>query len=157
MTTPPHRAFTPTDHEVAIDTTTELSEAVKRINAITETTTDTFTPLHEVRNKARLAALVADMTVHGWRGPPIVTEGGAGGNAYTGVHRLAAADQVWHDEGIRIEIRHVDIGELCDLYGINWRELVTDVYGDTYDAATQLHHLLPADVKDYLGYDVGGA
>jgi len=123
---------------------------------IVDTATGTFTPLHGVTDPEKVAALAADMAERGWQGPPIVSEGGSGGNAYTGVHRLAAVDHLW-GEGVEVEIEHVDIGDLCERYGVDWSSVLLDEYdGDSYRAAAALRHRLPREVVDYLGFDVDG-
>jgi len=132
-------------------TTVDLTE-------ITDTATGTFTPLHEVTDPAKVDALAAAMAEHGWQGPPIVSQGGSGGNALTGVHRLAAVDRLWNEEGVEVRIDHVDVGELCERYGVDWTALLMDEHdGDTYQAAAALRDLLPAEVRAYLGFDVDGA
>lgn len=124
---------------------------------ITHTTTGTFTPPHQITDRAKVTALAHDMAEHGWAGAPLVTEGGSGGNAYTGTHRLAAAAHLCNTDGIEIHIEHIDISDLCELYGIDWSALVHHEHGgDTYQAASALRHLLPSDVVDYLGFDVDG-
>lgn len=127
------------------------------IDGLVDTTTGLFTPLHEVTDPAKVDALAADMAEHGWRGAPIVTEGGSGGNAFTGVHRIAAVARLLNTEGIETEVPYVDIADLCEQYDIDWAALLDEYDGETYEAAAALRHLLPREVVDYLGLDVDGA
>lgn len=138
--------------------TTSVNPSVAaKIAAITYTTADTFTPPHPVVDQGKVDTLAADMAVRGWHGPPIVIEGGPGGTAYTGTHRLAAAIQARRDRDEWVEVPYIDIGELCEVYGIDWNELCDNFYDITYQAAAELRFMLPREVVDYLGFDVDGA
>lgn len=51
-------------------------------------------PPHEVRDRAKLATIVADMEARGWQGRPLLLVACAEGwQAVTGSHRLAAAQE----------------------------------------------------------------
>lgn len=77
-------------------------------------------PPHEVRDRALLAELVADMTARGWQGRPILACDEGVIKAWTGSHRIAAAAVVgievpvvvispsWERWGERIEQAHDD-------------------------------------------------
>lgn len=122
---------------------------------LVDTTTSLFDPPHEVTDPDKHAALLADMRVRGWQGPPLVTTEGEGGWSFTGAHRIAAVRDLWNDEGIEIEIPYVDIADLCQRYGIDWNALCEE-HHDEHWAATEVKRLLPHEVVDYLGFDVGG-
>lgn len=121
---------------------------------ITETTTGSFNTLHPVTDPGKVEDLIASMREHGWQGPPIVSEGQE--NAWTGVHRITAAARLWNQEGVEVEVPHIDIGDLCDAYGLDWEVLVDQAEGDEYEAAVTLKSRLPVEVVDYLGFDVDG-
>ena len=59
---------------------------------ITSIDPEQIEPLHEVRNRAILDGLTADMKENGWRGRPLlVIERESDYVAWTGSHRIAAA------------------------------------------------------------------
>lgn len=123
------------------------------LDSITETASFGVDPPREVTDRAKLAALTADMATHGWRGAPIVVDGE---QALTGSHRIAAVTALWNTEGMGIPIPRVEISELCEMVELDWLALV-DEFTDRYEAAAALQLLLPRDVVEYLGYDVDGA
>lgn len=135
---------------------------VERIDEITEFLENgTPNPLHEVMDVAKRDALAADMEACGWAGSPIVVDGD---NALTGSHRIAAAE-LCKTEGINVPIPCVEVADLCALYGLDWATKVTEweealpgpFARPWYEAAAEVKRLLPAEVVEYLGYDVDGA
>jgi hypothetical protein len=137
-------------------TTTTTTTVAEQIGALTDTCTGVFTPLHDSLDQDKVAELAADMAEHGWRGAPLVTEGGANGKAYTGSHRIAAVVHLWNDHGVEVPIPYINITELCSTYGVDWAALLDEWVGDTYQAAAALRFDLPREVVEYLGFDVDG-
>lgn len=128
--------------------------AATTIELLVETTTSTFDPPHEVTDPDKVDTIAADMAEHGWRGAPIVTEGGSGGMAWTGTHRIAAVRHLRYREGLDVQIEHVDIHDLCAQYDIDL-DALRDEHGD-YQACVELKYLLPREIVEYLGFDVDG-
>lgn len=63
-------------------------------------------PLHEVRDEAKLEALIASMIVNGWQGRPVLAiDCGDYLQALTGSHRIAAA------EAAEIEVETLTISQ----------------------------------------------
>lgn len=134
---------------------TAMPDAVSiDLTDITSVSTGSFNPLHNVGDLDKVAALMASMREDGWKGAPIVSEGGE--NAWTGAHRITAATRLWNDEGISVEIPHVDIAELCERYDLDWARVMVEFDNDTYEAAAALRGRLPREVVEYLGFDVDG-
>jgi ParB-like chromosome segregation protein Spo0J len=70
-----------------------------------------LTPYHDAYDKAKLANLVADMSVNGWQGQPLVQYGGA---LLNGSHRWEAAQIVAIDD-YQFEPEVVDLLDEFDL------------------------------------------
>jgi len=69
-----------------------------RVVAVEELLIDDIRPLHEVRNKTKLNALIKEIEQHGWTGNPVLVERvNDGYRAWTGTHRLAAAKEAGLD------------------------------------------------------------
>jgi hypothetical protein len=115
-------------------------------------------PLHEPTDPAKVEALLADMTWRGWDGPPIVADGelrDAGQDrAFTGAHRLEAWSRARGEWGPEVPCVYVE--DLAGECGADWGELMAKHGNDTYGAATELCGLLPEDIRDAYGFDVGG-
>lgn len=120
------------------------------IASITETPTSTPDPLHSATDPAHVAAIAADMQTKGWVGAPVVILSEV--QALTGAHRLAAAIEAGY-----VPVPQVPVTDLCKAYDIDWDALRVEHDDDWYAAAAALRDLLPADVVNYLGYDVDGA
>lgn len=122
---------------------------MQTIARITEVATSIPDPLHDAVDPAKRDTLTAAMEEHGWVGAPIVILSEV--QALTGSHRIAAAVKA------DVDVPRVTVEDLCEAYDLDWGA-VRDEHGDDwYTAATALRDLLPADVVDYLGYDVDGA
>lgn len=136
-----------------MDTIT-ANQVAEHIAAITYAEPGSLNPLHEVVDRDKFNHLVTDMADNDWVGAPLVVDGE---NAFTGAHRIAAAAKLWNEHGTAIEIPRVEISELCEMYGLDWADMVAEHDGDTYEAAAALRSELPREVVDYLGFDVDGA
>lgn len=136
-----------------------VTTVAEEIAELTYVTRSSFDPPHGVTDPGKVVAIAGDMAVHGWRGAPIVVDGGDGGWALTGTHRLAAVRHALYEmDEAEVPVEYVEIGDLCRQYGIDWTALLLDEHdGDTYQAAAALRFLLPREVVDYLGFDVDGA
>lgn len=130
-----------------------MQSAAERIAEITETPTSTPDPLHDVMDTAKRDALAADMEANGWVGAPVVVLSET--QALTGAHRIAAAAKA------DVNVPQVSIEDLCGICGLEWSAVRAEHGGDHgddwYAAAAALRNLLPAEVVEYLGYDVDGA
>lgn len=63
---------------------------------------------HEVTDAAKVARIAAAMRVHGWQGEPLLAvRYGDGYQAWTGTHRLAAAEQA----GVSVPLYVLDLTE----------------------------------------------
>lgn len=124
-----------------------------RVAGITWTSAATLDRPDNPVDAAKRDELAADMTAHGWVGPPVVTLDEW--QALTGAHRLAAVEMLRMDD-VRVEVPRVDVEDLCAAFGVDWPQVLADRWDDWYSAAAALRDLLPADVVDYLGYDVDG-
>lgn len=129
-------------------------DVAEHIAAITSAEAGSLNPLHAAVDRDKLNHLVADIDENGWQGAPLVVDGE---NAFTGAHRIAAAAKLWNEHSISVEIPRVEISDLCEMYGLDWAEMVEQYDGDTYEAASALRAELPSEVVDYLGFDVDGA
>ena len=114
-----------------------------------------LTRLHEVTDSGHVAELAGAMERDGWNGAPVVADyelrSCGQDKAYTGVHRLAAWAETGHDE-----VPCVWIEDIAEAAGIDWDALMDEYERDSYEAATALCILLPADVREAYGLDVGG-
>lgn len=134
-------------------------EVAEQIAQITSTESGSLNPLHEVREQAKVDALVSIMAGRGWCGAPVVADDE---NAITGVHRIAAVTRLRSQHGIDVPIPRVQIADLCALYSVDWTAHLQDwaepladtVAYDWYDAVRTVIDTLPAEVIDYLGLDV---
>jgi ParB-like chromosome segregation protein Spo0J len=64
------------------------------VNTIIEIDLDLIKPLHKVRSQRKLNELADDMKENGWQGRPLlVIERASDYQAWTGSHRIAAAEE----------------------------------------------------------------
>ncbi|MEW1737974.1 hypothetical protein AB0346_18655 [Nocardia beijingensis] len=122
-------------------------ETLALIENLTETSRGGFTPLHEVRDAAKLADLTAGMRRSGWQGPPLVVDGE---QALTGSHRY------WAAVASDTDIPRVAIAELCEALGVDWEAHLEEHDGSLrIDGAYRtIADKLPAEVVYYLGLDL---
>lgn len=106
-----------------------------------------YAPRHEVTDPAKAEALAQDMKANGWRGAPLVVLREYG-QALTGVHRLAAAEQA----GLGM-VPGIDAEELLAACGIDLWERRED-YGDLNDALEALFGEVAADIQGVYGLDL---
>jgi hypothetical protein len=105
-----------------------------------------FAPAHEITDPAKAEALAADMEARGWQGAPVVVHRDYA-QAITGVHRLAAAEQVG------IAVPGVDVEELLEACDLDLWETCDELSGNLEDALRVLIGKLPAEVRDAYGLD----
>lgn len=91
--------------------------------------------------------IAASMESHGWQGAPLVVLSDYA-RAYTGTHRLAAAEQADLDEVPAVEL--ADLFEACDLD--LWEICETEGLSVLEDRPQVLEHL-PADIRAAYGLD----
>jgi hypothetical protein len=122
---------------------------VEVIRRLTEVHAGGIEPVHRSTDPEHLAELQESMQLDGWIGAPLVVDGE---QALTGAHRYDAA------QAAEIAIPRVQAADLAAAYGIDWTALL-ESFGDDphrwYPAAIALAKLLPADVAEYLGTDLG--
>ncbi|MEU0236727.1 ParB N-terminal domain-containing protein [Nocardiopsis sp. NPDC006198] len=91
--------------------------------------------------------IAASMETDGWQGAPLVVLGDYA-RAYTGTHRLAAAEQAGLDEVPAVELAdlfqacNLDLWEICDGQGLS-----------VLEDRPQIVELLPADVRSAYGLE----
>lgn len=119
-------------------------ETIALIEEWTETRDGGITPVHEVRDDEKYAALVASMEEDGWQGAPIVVDGD---QALTGSHRYWAAVATF------TEVPRIQIEDVCDLFDVDWAEHCEE-WPDEYDCHIHIVDKLPAEVVEYLGMDM---
>ncbi len=105
---------------------------------------------HEVKDEAKVQALMASMERDGWQGAPLVAEGD---QLYTGVHRYTAAQRLgWAD----YQIPTVDVREIWEALGRDFEAEVAEVIDDYADGSVCIAEMLgnlPQETKDYYGID----
>ena len=106
-----------------------------------------FAPRHAVTASDKAEALAEDMKARGWQGAPLVVLRDYG-QALTGVHRLAAAEQAGLDT-----VPGVDAEELLAACGIDLWERRED-FGDLDDALEALLAEVPAEIQAAYGIDL---
>jgi len=99
------------------------------------------------RDAGHVNEIAASMETHGWHGAPLVVLSDYA-RAYTGTHRLAAAEQAGLDEVPAVEL--ADLFEACDLD--LWEICETEGLSILEDRPEILAHL-PQDVRAAYGLD----
>lgn len=106
-----------------------------------------FTTGQYDRDDDHVTEIAASMEAHGWQGSPLVVLSDYA-RAYTGTHRLAAAEQAGLDEVPAVEL--ADLFEACDLD--LWEICNEEGLSVLEDRPEILTHL-PADIRTAYGLD----
>lgn len=130
-----------------------------RLDAITYAPSSMPDPPHEVVDYDKFRALVANMLERGWVGPPVVVDEGDYG--LTGSHRIAAVRECRNEHGAELAVPRVQVADLAAEFGLDWDALLGEqlqIFESPIAAAgwaaKELTDLLPAEVVEYLGYEV---